>query len=171
MKENYPWSQSINKQQPAVINRSVPPDTILPHITYRDVAKASAWLADTFGFTEYYRYGPPDEPSGIQMYLGSAYVMLDAAEPSQKTPAELGYGTQMLTVFVPDVDAHYKQAKAAGADIVEDIHETVYGERQYGVRDLDGHHWLFSTHTYDVSPDEWGAIIANQPSPSQSESK
>lgn len=58
----------------------------------------------------------------------------------QKTPAELGYGTQSLTVFVPDVDAHYEKAKSAGAMIVEDLHETPYGERQYGARDLDGHH-------------------------------
>lgn len=143
-------------------NHSVPSDTVLPHITYRNVTEASTWLSDTFGLTEYYRYGPPDEPSGIQMYLGNAYVMLDAAEPGRKTPAKLGYGTQMLTVFVPDVDAHYKRTRAAGATIIEELHETMYGERQYGVSDLDGHHWLFSTHVRDVSPDEWGATITNQ---------
>jgi hypothetical protein len=33
---------------------------------------------------------------------------------------------------------------AAGARIVEDLHQITYGERQYGARDLDGHHWLFS---------------------------
>src|SRR5262245_26387107 len=128
-----------------VTNRSVPADTVLPHITYRDVARASAWLAAAFGFTEHYRYGPPGAPS-------AAHVMLDAADPGQKTPAELGYGTQSLTVFVPDVDAHYQKAKSAGAQIVEDLHETTYGERQYGARDLDGHHWLFSAHARDVSP-------------------
>jgi GNAT superfamily N-acetyltransferase len=75
---------------------------------------------------------------------------------------ELGYGTQSLTVFVPDVDAHYQKANSAGATIVEHLHETMYGERQYGARDLDGHHWLFSTHARDVSPIEWGAIITTQ---------
>ena len=143
-----------------VTNRSVPPDTVLPHITYRDVAEASAWLTATLGFTtEHYRYGPPGAPSGAQMYLGDAWVMLDAAGPGQKTPAELGYGTQSLTVFVADADAHYGKAIAAGATIVEDLHETIYGERQYGTRDLDGHHWLFSAHARDVSPAEWGATI------------
>lgn len=147
-----------------VSNRSVPPDTVLPHITYRDVAAASEWLAAVFGFAEHYRYGPPGEPGGAQMYLGEAWVMLEAADPGEKTPAELGYGTQSLTVFVPDVDAHWQQAKSAGATIVEDLHETMYGERQYGARDLDGHHWLFSTHARDVSPTEWGATITTQPS-------
>jgi uncharacterized glyoxalase superfamily protein PhnB len=145
-----------------VTNRSVPADTVLPHVIYPDVAKASAWLAAAFGFTEHYRYGPPAAPSGAQLHLGDAWVMLEAAEPGQKTPAELGYGTQSLTVFVADVDAHYEKARSAGAMIVEDLHETMYGERQYGARDLDGHHWLFSAHARDVSPAEWGATITTQ---------
>ena len=151
-----------------VTNRSVPPDTVLPHITYRDVAQASAWLTATLGFAEHDRYGPPDAPSGAQMYLGDAWVMPDAADHGEKTPAELGYGTQSLTVFVADVDAHYNKAKTAGATIVEDLRETIYGERQYGARDLDGHHWLFSAHARDVSPSEWGATITTQPSQSES---
>lgn len=142
-----------------VTNRSVPAETLLPHITYRNVAEASTWLTATFGFTEHYRYGPPNAPGGAQIYLGDAWVMLGAAEPGQQVPEELGYGTQSLTVFVPDVDDHYKKAKAAGAIIVEDLHETAYGERQYGAHDLDGHHWLFSSHARDVSPAEWGATV------------
>jgi hypothetical protein len=39
----------------------------------------------------------------------------------------------------------------------------MYGERQYGARDLDGHHWLFSTHARDVSPTDWGATITPYP--------
>lgn len=146
-----------------VTNRSVPATTVLPHITYRDVADASAWLSAAFGFTEHYRYGPPDAPSGAQLHLGEAWVMLDAAEPGHRTPAELGYGTQSLTVFVSDVEAHYARARSAGATIVEVLHETVYGERQYGVVDLDGHNWLFSTHARDVHPTEWGATTTTQP--------
>jgi uncharacterized glyoxalase superfamily protein PhnB len=145
-----------------VTNRSVPADTVLPHITYKDVAEASAWLAAAFGFTEHYRYGPPGAPGGAQLWLGDAWVMLDAAEPGQQTPAELGYGTQSLTVFVDDVDAHYEKARSAGVTIVEDLHETAYGERQYGARDLDGHHWLFSAHARDASPADWGATITTQ---------
>jgi uncharacterized glyoxalase superfamily protein PhnB len=152
-----------------VTNRSVPANTVLPHITYRNVAEASDWLAAVFGFAEHYRFGPPGMPSGAQMYLGEAWVMLNAADAGEKTPAELSYGTQSLTVFVNDVAAHYETSKSAGAMIVEDLHETTYGERQYGARDLDGHHWLFSTHARDVSPTEWGATITTQPLQSQPE--
>lgn len=147
----------------ATKNRSVPVDTVLPHISYRNVAAASDWLTAMFGFIEHYRYGSPDVPSGAQMYLGDACIMIETAGVDEKTPVELGYGTQSLTVFVSDVDAHYQRAKSAGTVIVEELHESVYGERQYGARDLDGHHWLFSAHARDVSPTEWGATISNQP--------
>jgi uncharacterized glyoxalase superfamily protein PhnB len=143
-------------------NRSVPTNTVLPHVAYRDVAKAIAWLARVFGFTEHYHYGDPAEISGAQMHLGEAWIMLHSARPGSRSPAEVGLRTQSLTVFVNDVDAHFQQAKSEGAKIVEDLHETEYGERQYGVEDLDGHHWLFSKHVRDLSPDEWGATIVNR---------
>jgi predicted enzyme related to lactoylglutathione lyase len=139
-------------------NRSVPPDTILPHVVYQDVEAAVAWLSKTFGFVEHYRYGDP--VSGAQMHLGNAWIMARQAREEKASPAKLGYGTESLTVFVDDVEKHCQRAKAAGAKIVEEPHETMYGEFQYGVEDLDGHHWLFSRHARDVSPDEWGAKIS-----------
>jgi uncharacterized glyoxalase superfamily protein PhnB len=138
-------------------NRSVPADVILPHVTYQNPAAAIDWLTRTLGFTEHYRYGSVD---GAQLFLGDAWIMVNRARPGRSSPAQIGCGTQSLTVFVPDVDAHFDRAKSAGAKIVEELHETMYGERQYGVEDLEGHHWLFSCHTRDVSPEEWGAAIA-----------
>jgi len=41
----------------------------------------------------------------------------------------------------------------------EELHEAIYGERQYGVEDLDGHRWLFSQHARDVGPEAWGATV------------
>jgi len=142
-------------------NRSVPADVILPHITYQNVADALVWLTKAFGFTEHYRYGEPGgRVEGAQMCLGNAWIMLNSARPGRASPAQVGCQTQSLTVFVDDVDAHFEQAKSAGVKIVEDLHETAYGERQYGAEDLDGHRWLFSRHVRDVAPNEWGAMIA-----------
>jgi uncharacterized glyoxalase superfamily protein PhnB len=144
-------------------NRSVPTDIILPHIYYRDVEQAVSWLSRTFGFIEHYRYGDPAGPlSGAQMHLGNAWIMVNRVKPSASTPEHLGYGTQSLTVFIEDVESHFQRTKAAGAKIVEDLNETVYGELQYAAKDLDGHHWLFSRHARDLSPDEWGATIAHR---------
>jgi len=141
-------------------NRSVPADIVLPHIVYEDVDLASRWLALHFGFVEHYRYGAPDNPSGAQMRFGHAVFMLRSTRAGCTTPALSGFYTQSLTVFVDDVDAHYARARKEGAKIVEELHETEYGERQYGVVDYDGHHWLFSRHARDVDPTEWGAIMA-----------
>jgi len=142
-------------------NRSVPANTLLPHIVYRDTAAAMKWLNATFGFVEHYRYGAPDAPSGVQASLGDAWIMLKQARDGYASPATAGVQTQTLTIFVEDVDAHYARTQTAEAKIVEELHETGYGERQYGVLDLEQHHWLFSRHAQDVNPSDWGAIVAN----------
>jgi uncharacterized glyoxalase superfamily protein PhnB len=138
-------------------NRSVPADTVLPHVSYQNLVEAIAWLIDAFGFQEYYRYG--DGPSGGQMWAGKAAIQVRQADKGQRSPGQLGYGTQSLTIFVDDVDGHYAHAKTAGAKILEEPHETEYGEYQYAVEDLDGHHWLFSRHAKDKRPQEWGAVV------------
>jgi uncharacterized glyoxalase superfamily protein PhnB len=140
-------------------NRSVPVEGILPHVSYRDVAAAMAWLTRVFGFEEHYRYGVDGgRVSGADMHLGGAHMMVRTRVGA--TPAELGFGTQSLTVFVENVEGHYARAKAEGATIVEDPHETEYGEFQYAAVDLEGHHWLFSRHARDVAPEDWGAVVA-----------
>lgn len=138
-------------------NRSVPVDTVLPHVSYQQLGVAMEWLTRVFGFQEFYRYG--SGPSGAQMKAGRAAIQVQQAKRGQKSPAQLGYGTQSLTIFVDDVDQHYARAKAAGAKILEEPHETVYGEYQYGAADVEGHRWLFSKHAKDRSPEEWGATV------------
>jgi uncharacterized glyoxalase superfamily protein PhnB len=85
--------------------------------------------------------------------------MVRQARDGERTPREAGFGTQSLTIFVEDVDGHCARAKAAGAKIVEEPHETEYGEYQYAAEDLDEHHWLFSRHATDRAPEEWGAVV------------
>ena len=132
----------------------------MPHILYQSVSEALAWLTRVFGFAEHYRYGVQDgEISGAQLHLGNAYIMLENARGRQ-TPAQLGFGTQYVTIFVDTIDAHFAKSKAEGAKIVEDLHETIYGERQYVAEDLEGHRWLFSQHARDVNPADWGATVA-----------
>jgi uncharacterized glyoxalase superfamily protein PhnB len=144
-------------------NRSVPTSTMLPHLVYGSVAEACEWLRRVFGFAEYYRHGHP--VSGMQMYLGDAYIMLSGPrEGRSESPAKLGYGTQMLTIIVADVEALYARVKREGGTIREELHETIYGERQYGATDLEGHRWLFSQHARDVDPRSWGATVVSRKS-------
>ena len=111
-------------------NRSVSADLLLPHITYKDLLKAIDWLSRAFGCAEHYHYGEP--VSGAQMRLGNDWVMVSTAPGQYRSPAELGFGTQCLTLFIEDVDGHFERAKAAGTQVVKEPHETLYGEYQYG---------------------------------------
>jgi uncharacterized glyoxalase superfamily protein PhnB len=48
---------------------------------------------------------------------------------------------------VPDADAVYTRAQAAGATIVRSLRDTEYGSREFAVNDPEGHSW--SVGTYD----------------------
>ncbi len=141
-------------------NRTVPVDTLIPHLNYLDLEAAIAWLGKAFGFKEHFRYGDPI--SGAQLQIGNVYIMVSTERPPQrKSPASIGgTTTQSLTIFVDNVDEHHAHAKSADATIVEEPHETVYGEYQYAAHDLDGHLWIFSRHARDLSPTDWGATLA-----------
>lgn len=146
-------------------NRSVPAENVLPHISYRSVEDAIRWLAAAFGFVEHYRYGDP--VSGAQLRAGNAWIMVRALPPGARSPGQLGYGTQSLTLFIEDIEGHCDRARSAGATILEEPHETLYGEFQYAAEDLDGHHWLFSRHARDLSPSDWGATVADRQTPAE----
>ena len=60
------------------------------------------------------------------------------------------------------MEGQLRKVKAASGRIVEDLNETMYGEMQFGVEDLDGHHWLFSRHARDVAPEDWGATLVTK---------
>lgn len=141
-----------------IFNRSVPAGTLLPHIDYQDLEAAIIWLTQAFGFSEHFRYGNP--VNGAQMHLANAWIMVGRLDPGQSSPKQLGYGTQCLTIFVEEIERHFERAKSAGVVVLEELHETEYGELQYAAEDLDGHRWLFSRHAHDVNPEQWGATVS-----------
>jgi uncharacterized glyoxalase superfamily protein PhnB len=49
-------------------------------------------------------------------------------------------------VAVDDVDAHYRRAKAAGAEVLNEPHDALGGtQRGYSARELEGNLWSFGT--------------------------
>lgn len=141
-------------------NRSVPVDTVLPHLVYRNVGEAVEWLSRVFGFREHYRYGEPGNENGAQIFAGNACIMIGRVRGPEEEGPERRPCAQTLTIFIQDVEDHYAKSKAAGATIVEEPHETVYGEFQYAATDPDGHRWLFARHARDLAPEDWGARVA-----------
>jgi uncharacterized glyoxalase superfamily protein PhnB len=97
------------------------------------------------------------------MRAGNAWIMLKKARlEGASLKQQLGLETQSLPLFIDDVNRTFQRAKLFRATILKDLHDTVYGELQYGAEDLDGHYWLFSRHARDVSPEEWGATVSTQ---------
>ena len=66
-----------------------------------------------------------------------------------------------IYVYVDDVDAHYERARTAGAEIIDEPEDQVYGERRYGAVDPEGHRWYFSQVVREVTPEDWGAEVTS----------
>ena len=68
-----------------------------------------------------------------------------SGEHEMASPRTLAAQSGGLVVHVDDVDAHYKRARDAGARIDSEPTDQEYGQREYGVRDREGHRWWFAT--------------------------
>ena len=125
---------------------------ITPYLYYRDVANALAWLARAFGLRERVRMpGPEGGILHAEMECADGVVMLGCPAPDYRNPKALGRVTQSLYVYVDDVDEHCRQAKEAGATLLEEPQDQPYGDRRYGAEDPEGHHWYFAQHVRDVT--------------------
>ena len=83
--------------------------------------------------------------------------MLGSPGDDYKNPKRLGGVTQLIHVYVDEVDRHCETATAAGARIVRPPEDQSYGDRRYDAEDPEGHMWSFAQHIRDVSPDEMRA--------------
>jgi PhnB protein len=131
---------------------------ITPYLLYEDVAGALEWLATAFGFQERLRFADDDGTvTHAEMTVDGASFMLGHPGPEYRSPKRLGGATQLVHVYVEDVDAHFERAKEAGATIHAEPADQEYGDRRYDAEDLEGHRWSFAQHVKDVAPSEWGA--------------
>ena len=82
------------------------------------------------------------------LQIGDSRVMLGQGSEQHKA---MPCG---LYLYVPDTDATYKKALAAGAVSTMEPANQFYGDRGAGVRDQNGNMWWIGTHVEDVSPEE-----------------
>jgi uncharacterized glyoxalase superfamily protein PhnB len=128
-------------------NRSIPRATVIPVLAYPDVAEASRWLCEAFGFRVRLRIGD----HRIQLVYGDGAVVVN------QTADDGGGGPlHSLLVRVEDADRHREQAERAGARILNPPTDYPYGERQYTAEDPGGHRWTFSQSIADADPASWG---------------
>jgi PhnB protein len=134
-----------------------PPDfpRITPYLLYEDVDAAVDWLISVVGFTERLRMkGPDGRANHAEVQLGDGVVMMGNPGSDYRNPKQRGGATQLLYVYVDDVEHHFEAAKAAGATILREPADQFYGDRTYGIEDPEGHHWSFAQHVRDVTPED-----------------
>lgn len=128
--------------------------TIIPGLRYRDALAAIDWLCRAFGFQKNAVYMAPNNTvAHAQLTLGGGMVMLGSVTNGSEygknvvQPDEINFReTQSSYLVVPDADAVYATAKAAGATIVLDIADKDHGGRDFTCRDPEGHLWSIGTY-------------------------
>ncbi len=136
------------------------PSTIIPGLRYRNAPAAIDWFCQVFGFDRHAVYeGDDGTIAHAELTLGSGMIMLgsgkdDAYGRSFKSPDELGgLETRSTYIVVPDADAAFARAKAAGALTIRTLYDTPYGSREFSVRDPEGHNWTAETYDPWKKPD------------------
>src|SRR5580700_2643659 len=105
-----------------------------------------SFMKRVLGAKEIAKYASPD---GVvhhaQLRVGDSVVEMGEAHGKyEPMPA-------MFYVYVPDSDALYQRALAAGAESLHDPTDQPYGERNSAVTDPFGNTWYFATHVKDVA--------------------
>jgi PhnB protein len=119
---------------------------VTPYLNYEDSGAMMEWLARAFAMTERHSVrGPDGSVTHAEMELEGGIVMMGSPGGGFRNPANLGQVTSSLYVYINDVDAHCARAREAGAEILEEPADQPYGDRRYGVRDPEGHHWYFAS--------------------------
>src|SRR6202030_4305833 len=104
------------------------------------------FLKRAFGAQETGRYTAPDGVGHhTTIKVGDAFLeMGEAHGPYQPMKS-------MFYLYVPNVDAVYRTALAAGAKSMKEPAEQPYGDRVGAVSDIFGNQWWIATHVKDVA--------------------
>lgn len=127
--------------------------SITPYLMVRDADKSIEFYRQAFGaeLPSPAMKGPDGKTVHAEMKIGDSRVMIGAQMSGQNiTPTDAVH----LYLYVPDADAVFKKAAAAGAKSSVEMADQFYGDRSGAVKDPDGHTWWIATHKEDLSQDE-----------------
>jgi len=117
-----------------------------PYLHPKRAEPLIAFLKRAFAAQEIAKYASPD---GVvhhaQIRVGDSVIEMGEAHEKYETMAAMFY------LYVPDADAAYKRALAAGAVSFQEPADQPYGDRTAAVRDNFGNKWYLATHIRDVS--------------------
>lgn len=123
--------------------------TVTPHLTIRGADRLMEFFAHAFDAQERSRTRDANgRIANAEMMIGDSIVML--AEANDKYPPM----PSAYYLYVPDTDATYRRALAAGATSLMEPADQFYGDRNAGIQDPSGNQWWIATHVEDVSAKE-----------------
>jgi uncharacterized glyoxalase superfamily protein PhnB len=118
---------------------------VIPVLPYADIRTAHDFLVDVLGFAS----GGLVEHEGHVVHgevrAGRHRFWLHESAGALTTPDRLNARTGGIVLHVADVDAHHERVRATGATILRAPTNEDYGQREYGVRDPEGHDWYIAT--------------------------
>ena len=117
--------------------------SVSPMLSVRHGARAVEFYKAAFGTTEIYRVEDPGESVVSRLCIDGAEFWLSDESPEHDnfSPESLGGGSVRMILTVPDPDAMFARALAAGAREVSAVQDEPYGWRVGRVVDPFGHHW------------------------------
>lgn len=123
------------------------PTDCWPTTSARDPRALIAFLVEAFGFRELVVHGDGGRVDHAELATpgGRGGLMLGSARPDDARGV-CPPGTISTYVVVPDVDALFARATAAGAQVVTAPFDTDYGSRDCALRDPEGGTWFFGTY-------------------------
>ena len=131
--------------------------TLTPSLTIRGATEAIEFYKRAFGAVELMRMpGPGGKLMHAEIRIGDSVLMLSDEFPDMggKSPQALGGSPVYLFVYVDDVDAVFKRAVDAGAQVRMPLADMFWGDRFGRVVDPFGHEWGLATHKEDLTPKE-----------------
>ena len=104
------------------------------------------FLKRAFEGEEIAKYVAPDGVvNHAALRVGDSVIEMGEAHGKYETMPAMFY------LYVPDTDAVYKQALAAGATSFQELTDERYGDRTAAVKDNFGNKWYIATHIRDVT--------------------
>lgn len=131
--------------------------SVTPYLSVNDAARALDFYKRAFGAQEIMRMDAPGGKIGhAEIRIGDSVVMLADEMPGSgcTAPQSLGGTTAGLFIYVENVDAAFKQAVSAGAQVEMPLADMFWGDRYGKLKDPFGHSWSMATHKEDVAPAE-----------------
>jgi PhnB protein len=124
--------------------------TVTPFLNLVGCDKALEFYKQAFGAEERLRMPAPDgKIAHAEMQIGNSVVMLSEAVRQPATQSS-------LWLYVPDCDALWSRAVAAGAKVLMPLTDMFWGDRFGTLSDDWGNHWSLATHKEDLSEEEIG---------------